>query len=63
MFGDMPDTSGMIFREVGMVWRSRSVVDERLEFCRLAGLEGTNVSELCQRFGISRQTGYVWLRR
>ncbi|TAT82073.1 IS481 family transposase [Rhizobium ruizarguesonis] len=46
-----------------MVWRSRSVVDERLEFCRLAGLEGTNVSELCQRFGISRQTGYVWLRR
>jgi transposase InsO family protein len=29
----------------------------------LAGLEGTNVSELCQRFGISRQTGYVWLRR
>ncbi|MGO8098728.1 helix-turn-helix domain-containing protein, partial [Rhizobium leguminosarum] len=38
-------------------------MDERLEFCRLAGLEGTNVSELCQRFGISRQTGYVWLRR
>ncbi|MGO6935906.1 helix-turn-helix domain-containing protein, partial [Rhizobium ruizarguesonis] len=46
-----------------MVWRSRSVVDERLEFCRLAGLEGANVSALCQRFGISRQTGYVWLRR
>jgi transposase InsO family protein len=46
-----------------MVWRSRSVVDERLEFCRLAGLEGANVSQLCQRFGISRQTGYVWLRR
>ncbi|ARM10871.1 IS481 family insertion sequence transposase protein [Rhizobium phaseoli Brasil 5] len=46
-----------------MVWRSRSVVDERLEFCRLAGLEGANVSALCQRFGISRQTGYVWLQR
>ncbi|GLR58262.1 helix-turn-helix domain-containing protein [Rhizobium indigoferae] len=38
-------------------------MDERLEFCRLAGLEGTNVSELCQRFGISRETGYVCLRR
>ncbi|MBB4234443.1 putative endonuclease [Rhizobium esperanzae] len=35
----MPDTFEMIFREVGMVWRSRSVVDERLEFCRLAGLK------------------------
>lgn len=46
-----------------MVWRERSVMDERLEFCRLAGLEGANVSALCQRFGISRQTGYVWLRR
>lgn len=46
-----------------MAWRARSVVDERLEFCRLAGLEGANVSALCERFGISRQTGYVWLRR
>ena len=46
-----------------MVWQARSVVDERLEFCRLAGLEGANVSTLCSRFGISRQTGYVWLRR
>lgn len=63
MFGDMADTFEMISREVCMVWRSRSVVDERLEFCRLAGLEGANVSELCHRFGISRQTGYVWLRR
>ncbi|AUW44965.1 helix-turn-helix domain-containing protein [Rhizobium leguminosarum] len=38
-------------------------MDERLEFCRLAALEGENVSELCQRHGITRQTGYVWLRR
>ncbi|MGO6848912.1 helix-turn-helix domain-containing protein [Rhizobium leguminosarum] len=34
-----------------------------MEFCRLAALEGENVSELCQRHGISRQTGYVWPRR
>lgn len=46
-----------------MAWRETSAMDERLEFCRLAGLEGANVSALCQRFGISRQTGYVWLRR
>lgn len=46
-----------------MAWRARSVVDERLEFCRLADLDGANVSMLCERFGISRQTGYVWLRR
>lgn len=63
MFEDMPDSSAMICGEVGMVWSARSVVDERLEFCRLAGLEGANVSALCQRFGISRQTGYVWLKR
>lgn len=46
-----------------MVWREASVVDQRLEFCRLAGLEGANVSALCRRFGISRQTGHVWLKR
>lgn len=46
-----------------MVWRSVSVVDQRGEFCRLARLEGANVSALCARFGISRQTGYVWLSR
>lgn len=46
-----------------MVWQARSVVDERMEFCRLAGLEGANVAALRARFGISRQTGYVWLRR
>ncbi|TBE95087.1 hypothetical protein ELG97_22255 [Rhizobium leguminosarum] len=39
------------------------MADEYLEFCRLAELEGENVSGLCQRHCISRQTGYVWLRR
>lgn len=46
-----------------MAWETKSVVDQRLEFCRLAELEGANVSQLCLRFGISRQTGYVWLKR
>jgi transposase InsO family protein len=38
-------------------------MDQRREFCLLASLEGANVSALCAGFGISRQTGYVWLRR
>lgn len=46
-----------------MVWRETSVEDERREFVDLASREGANVAALCARFGISRQTGYVWLRR
>lgn len=46
-----------------MVWREASVADQRREFCLLASLEGANVSGLCAGFGISRQTGYVWLHR
>jgi transposase InsO family protein len=40
-----------------------SVVEQRREFVMLASLEGANVAALCERFGISRQTGYIWLRR
>jgi len=46
-----------------MAWRERSVMDEREEFVRLALAAGANKSELCRRFGISRQNGYKWLRR
>lgn len=46
-----------------MPWREVSVVDERLEFVALAGVEGSNLSALCARFGISRETGYKWLGR
>lgn len=46
-----------------MVWREVSVSDQRREFVLLASLEGANVSALCAAFGISRQTGYLWLRR
>src|SRR4029077_17737183 len=40
-----------------------SIVDQREEFARLAGVAGANMSELCQRFGISRTTGDKWLAR
>ena len=46
-----------------MGWREISVADQRREFVMLASLAGANVSALCERFGISRQTGYLWLRR
>jgi transposase InsO family protein len=35
----------------------------RLEFVSLAQQEGANISELCRRFGISRDIGYKWLNR
>lgn len=40
-----------------------SKMDQRLEFCRLAEAPGANMARLCARFGVSRQTGYVWLGR
>jgi transposase-like protein len=35
----------------------------RSEFIHLAELQDANISELCRRFGISRKTGYKWLKR
>jgi transposase InsO family protein len=46
-----------------MPWSEVSVMDLRKEFVALAQVEGTNVRRLCQRFGISRTTGYKWLTR
>ena len=60
MFGEIVDTSGL---EVCVPWRSSSVVEQRLEFVRLAQSGGVSFAELCRRFGIKRDTGYKWLRR
>ena len=46
-----------------MPWSEVSVVDQRLEFVRLAIQEGANRRELCRRFEISPDVGYKWLRR
>jgi len=46
-----------------MPWKECSIVSQREEFVHLAGAEGANVALLCRRFGISRKTGYKWLRR
>ena len=38
-------------------------MDSRLEFVRLAEQGGVSVAELCRRFGISRESGFQYLRR
>lgn len=40
-----------------------SAMSQRVEFCILASKSGSNVSDLCQRFNITRRTGYKWLCR
>lgn len=46
-----------------MPWKQVSIMDQREEFVALARLPGANVSELCRRRGISRDTAYRWLGR
>ncbi len=46
-----------------MPWQEVSVMEQRKEFVRLAGMEGANRRELCRRFGIHPSTGYKWLGR
>ncbi|WP_254073240.1 IS481 family transposase [Acidisphaera sp. S103] len=46
-----------------MPWKSGTVMDSRREFVRLVEQGDISVAELCRRFAISRETGYVWLRR
>ncbi|MCO6431942.1 MAG: DDE-type integrase/transposase/recombinase [Deltaproteobacteria bacterium] len=45
-----------------MPWQVRGRVELRLEFVRRA-LSGEGISRLCREFGVSRPTGYLWLRR
>ncbi len=46
-----------------MSWKSLSIMESRREFVRLAEQGGVSIAELCRRFGISRQTGFSYLRR
>lgn len=46
-----------------MAWKEVTVLSLRKEFVSLATGDDANISELCRRFGISRKTGYKWLRR
>lgn len=46
-----------------MAWKSGTVMDSRPEFVRLVEQGDLSVAELRRRFGISRQTGYLYLHR
>ena len=50
--------------EDAVSWFGGSVQSQRLDFCRLVCAESdVTFTELCMRFGISRKTGYKWLKR
>src|SRR5712671_5196885 len=46
-----------------MPWKASSVMEEKLRFLFEYELGERTMSELCQRYEIARETGYVWLRR
>ena len=46
-----------------MPWRQVDPMTERLRFVRDARRRIASFTELCQHYGISRVTGYKWLRR
>lgn len=46
-----------------MPWKQIDMTTLRQEFIALARQDDTNISQLCQRFEISRKTGYKWLKR
>jgi transposase InsO family protein len=46
-----------------MPWNEVTTVCLRAEFVGLAVSNDANISQLCERFGISRKTGYKWLAR
>ena len=46
-----------------MAWKTSSVMDEKLRFVFSYERDEQTMGELCESFGISRETGYVWLRR
>lgn len=48
---------------VVMPWKEMLPVDQREKFIVDAHVRAFNMSELCERYGISRKTGYKWLSR
>lgn len=46
-----------------MPWKETTAMSERKQFIEETLENGNNVSHLCRKYGISRTTGYKWLRR
>lgn len=46
-----------------MPWKETGPMNERMKFVTLHEQQEYSISALCRHFGISRKTGYKWLRR
>ena len=46
-----------------MPWKESSVMEEKARFVLEYEQDVYTMTELCNRYGIARETGYVWLRR
>lgn len=46
-----------------MPWKTSSVMEEKLRFVFEYRQGDRSMTELCQRYEIARETGYVWVRR
>lgn len=46
-----------------MPWKTESVMEQRLRFVIEARKPEASLSELSRQYGVSRQTGYKWLKR
>ncbi|WP_131821017.1 helix-turn-helix domain-containing protein, partial [Ensifer sp. LCM 4579] len=46
-----------------MVWRETGIMDERLKFVAACLSGEETMAALCRVYGISRKTGYKWLKR
>lgn len=46
-----------------MPWEMKTVEEQREQFVELVSLGKQSISALCREFGISRKTGYKWLKR
>lgn len=46
-----------------MSWQEKNKVSLRLEFVNQAIKDESNITDLCERYNISRKTGYKWINR
>ena len=46
-----------------MPWNARTALEQRRKFVEERQLEQDDFAELCRKYGISRQTGYKWVKR
>jgi transposase len=57
------DAAFIFTKEVGMPWVERDRMSLREEFVHMAETQQVSMTELCERFQISRKTGYKWVGR